>query len=167
MSYSSQVGRTLDDEHRTNLALLEKVEHALTRIAYSDPAFTGLMSQFARAMEHDIERHFQFEEESLFPLMREAGDGEMADLMVEEHGVIREIACELLPLARTAAAGEMDERQRVLLKQHALEMVERQVAHIQKETMALLPMLDDLLDQETDRELAFAYACDPALRPSR
>ena len=40
----------------------------------------------------------------------------------------------------------------------ALEIVERQVAHIQKETMALLPMLDDLLDEETDRELAFAYA---------
>jgi hypothetical protein len=37
-------------------------------------------------------------------------------------------------------------------------MVERQVAHIQKETMALLPLLDDLLDDELDRELAFAYA---------
>jgi len=37
-------------------------------------------------------------------------------------------------------------------------MVERQVSHIQKETMALLPMLDDLLDDETDRELSFAYA---------
>jgi hypothetical protein len=36
-------------------------------------------------------------------------------------------------------------------------MVERQVAHIQKETMALLPMLDGLLDEETDRALSFAY----------
>lgn len=160
MSYSSQVGRTLDEEHRNNLALLEKVEHALARGNHGDAAFAGLMSQFARAMEHDIERHFQFEEESLFPLMRDAGDGEMADLMVEEHGVIREIASELLPLAHAAAAGEMTEPQRAMLKQHALEMVERQVAHIQKETMALLPMLDDLLDEETDRELAFAYACD-------
>jgi hypothetical protein len=35
-----------------------------------------------------------------------------------------------------------------------------QVAHIQKETMALLPMLDDLLDDDSDRELAFAYAAD-------
>jgi hypothetical protein len=37
-------------------------------------------------------------------------------------------------------------------------MVERQVAHIQKETMALLPMLDDLLDDDTDRELSMSYA---------
>ena len=42
----------------------------------------------------------------------------------------------------------------------ASELVERQVAHIQKETMALLPMLDDLLDDETDRQLAFTYSVD-------
>ena len=39
-----------------------------------------------------------------------------------------------------------------------LELVERLVSHIQKETMALLPLLDDLLDEDTDRELAMAYA---------
>ena len=44
------------------------------------------------------------------------------------------------------------------MKRGTLELVERQVSHIQKETMALLPLLDDLLDEETDRELAFAYA---------
>lgn len=32
------------------------------------------------------------------------------------------------------------------------------VAHIQKETMGLLPMIEDLLDDDTDRELALAYA---------
>ena len=37
-----------------------------------------------------------------------------------------------------------------------IELFERQVAHIQKESMALLPMLDDLLDDETDRALSFA-----------
>jgi hypothetical protein len=44
------------------------------------------------------------------------------------------------------------------LKRGAIELVERQVSHIQKETMALLPMLDDLLDEESDRGLTFAYA---------
>ncbi len=39
-----------------------------------------------------------------------------------------------------------------------MEIVERQVSHIQKETMALLPLLDDLLDDDTDRELSMAYA---------
>ena len=44
------------------------------------------------------------------------------------------------------------------LKRGVLELVERLVSHIQKEEMALLPLLDDLLDDETDRQLAFAYA---------
>ena len=66
------------------------------------------------------------------------------------------MAAELLPLARAAAAGTLDDAGWDALKRGALEMVERQVAHIQKETMALLPMLDDLLDDDDDRELAFA-----------
>lgn len=160
MNSSRQVSRALDEEHRSNLALLDKVEQALVRSPRYDAALAGLMGQFAQALEHDIERHFKFEEASLFPLMGEAGDGEMAQLLEEEHDTIREVAAELLPLARTAAAGPLDKAQWGTLKRCALEMVERQVSHIQKETMALLPLLDDLLDDETDRELAFAYASD-------
>ena len=44
-------------------------------------------------------------------------------------------------------------------------MVERQVSHIQKETMALLPMLDHLIDDETDRDarvrLCFGLTANP------
>ncbi|MEP6969789.1 MAG: hypothetical protein ABJA49_05055, partial [Betaproteobacteria bacterium] len=65
MSFSRQVGRALDEEHRSNLVLLDKVEHALGRANHDDAAFAGLMAQFARAMEHDIERHFRFEEDAL------------------------------------------------------------------------------------------------------
>jgi hypothetical protein len=61
-------------------------------------------------------------------------------------------------LARAAATGAMDAAGWDTLKQCVLELVERQVSHIQKEEMALLPMLDDLLDEETDRQLAFEYA---------
>jgi hypothetical protein len=82
----------------------------------------------------------------------------MAGLLVEEHDAIRAVCGELLPLAREAAAGTLSDAGWDALKRGALEMVERQVAHIQKETMALLPLLDDLLDEDTDRELAFAYA---------
>ncbi|MCB2040533.1 MAG: hemerythrin domain-containing protein [Rhodoferax sp.] len=160
MSFNRQVGRALDEEHRNYLELLGKLEHSLARAKTGDAELGPLMAQFARAMEHDIERHFRFEEESLFPLMRDAGDGEMADLLVDEHETLREVATELLPLARAAAAGPLDAAQWGKLRLHAQEMIERQVAHIQKETMALLPMLDDLLDEQSDRELAFAYACD-------
>lgn len=154
---NSQVSRMLDDEHRASIALLGQVEQLLSRTARYDPASAGLMGQLVRLLESDVDRHFRFEEEQLFPRMTEGGDGGMASLLQEEHEAIREVSAELLPLARQAAGGGIDESGWSALRPLGLELVERQVAHIQKETMALLPLLDDLLDEEADRELAFAY----------
>jgi hemerythrin-like domain-containing protein len=162
MSYQRQVSHALDQEHRTNLELLGRVEQAFGRLGRgngaSDQERAKLAGALGRHLEEDIGRHFDFEERELFPRMADAGDGDMTALLIEEHDAIRAVATEILPLARAAAAGTLDEAGWEALKRSALEMVERQVAHIQKETMALLPLLDDLLDEDTDRELAFAYA---------
>ena len=155
---SSQVSRMLDDEHRANIALLGQVEQLLSRNARYGPECAGPLGQLVRLLENDVDRHFTFEEEQLFPRMAEGGDGGMASLLQEEHDAIREVCAELLPLARQAAKGGIDDAGWSALRPLGMELVERQVAHIQKETMALLPLLDDLLDDEVDRELAFAYS---------
>jgi hemerythrin-like domain-containing protein len=160
MTFDRQVSRVLDDEHRANLELLGRVEQAFARLPRAgarDAGLAQLCGAFARHVEQDIGRHFDFEEAELFPRMADSGDGDMADLLREEHSSIRAVAGEVLPLARAAAAGTLDDAGWRTLSRAALEMVERQVAHIQKETMALLPLLEDLLDEELDRELAFAY----------
>ena len=46
-------------------------------------------------LEHDIGRHFDFEETQLFPPMVEAGDGDLATLLTEEHDSIRAVVEEL------------------------------------------------------------------------
>jgi len=148
----------LDQEHRASIDLLGQVEVALGRARQADAALAGLIRQLVRHVEHDIERHFTFEETALFPRLAAAGDGDMVALLTEEHEAMRAVALELLPLARAAAAGAIDDSDWRAFKRCALEMVERQVAHIQKETMALLPLLDDLLDEDDDRDLAMAYA---------
>jgi hemerythrin-like domain-containing protein len=162
MTFQRQVSHALDEEHRSNLDFLGRVEQAFARAPRSgasrDPELQRLARTLERHLEDEVGRHFDFEERDLFPLMDQAGDGEMAGLLVEEHDAIRAVCGELLPLAREAAAGTLSDVGWDALKRGALEMVERQVAHIQKETMALLPLLDDLLDEDTDRELAFAYA---------
>jgi hemerythrin-like domain-containing protein len=162
MNFIRQVSRTLDTEHRSNLELLGRVETVLARAARPsaghDAEFARLAGEFARLIEQDIGRHFDFEEQQLFTRMSEAGEGDIAGLLTEEHDAIREVAGEILPLAKAAAAGTLDDAGFDALRRGALEMVERQVSHIQKETMALLPLLDDLLDDDIDRELAFAYA---------
>ena len=162
MSFESQVSRMLDDEHRTNLDLLGRVEQAFARLPRGATApgaeLAQLLDVFARHVEGDIGRHFEFEEDELFPRLADAGEGDIAALLTEEHEAIREVARELLPLTRAAATGTIDAPGLDALRRGVFEMVERQVAHIQKETMALLPMVDQLLDEETDRELAFAHA---------
>lgn len=160
MQSSGQVSQALDSEHRNNLDVLGRVEQALARSAgaAADGELARLLPAFVRLIEQDIGRHFDFEESELFPRMAQAGDGDIAELMREEHDAIREVAAEVLPLARRAAAGSLDRAGFDALRRGASELIERQVAHIQKETMALLPLLDDLLDEDLDRDLAFAYA---------
>ena len=162
MTFRHQVSNALDDEHRTHLDLLGRVEQALARAprpgASPDTELVRVIRALERHLETEVERHFDFEERELFPRMEDAGDGDLAALLVEEHGAIRAVCNELLPLLREAGGGTLSTTGWAMLRRTALEIVERQVAHIQKETMALLPLLDDLLDDETDRELAFAYA---------
>jgi hemerythrin-like domain-containing protein len=162
MSFMRQVSQVLDTEHRSSLDLLGQIEQAFARAprkgAARDPDVARLSGAFVRLIEQDIARHFDFEERELFTRMTGSGEGDIADLLAYEHEVMRAVAAEVLPLAQAAAAGTLDDGGFDEFRRGALEMVERQVSHIQKETMALLPMLDDLLDDETDRELAFAYA---------
>jgi len=162
MNFQRQVSHALDEEHRVNLDLLGKVEQAFARLPRSgaggDPELARIAAALARHLEQELERHFDFEEQQLFPLLAEAGEADIAGLLADEHAAIRDAARSTLPLARAAAEGVLDDAGWNALKVGALEIVERQVSHIQKETMALLPMLDDLLDEDTDRQLAFAYA---------
>jgi len=158
MHPSRQVCRSLDDEHRTLLDLLGRVEQVLGRGTRAE--LEALAGPLQHHLEHEVGRHFDFEEQQLFPLMADAGDGDMAALLTEEHDAIRAVVAELAPLARAATAEALAPPAAALLKQLLIELVERQVSHIQKETMALLPLLDDLLDEETDSRLAFEYAAD-------
>jgi len=162
MDFRRQVNRALDEEHRATLELLGHVEKAFGRAlppgAARDPSLARLAASLARHIERDIPRHFEFEERELFPRLEAAGEGDIVGLLTEEHVAIMEVTAELLPFARAAAAGTLEDSGWEALKRGALEMAERLTSHIHKETSALLPMLDDALDDDTDRELAFAYA---------
>jgi hemerythrin-like domain-containing protein len=162
MTFQRQVSQALDNEHRANLDLLGRVEQAFARTERArmarDPALARLAGELARQLEQEVGRHFEFEERELFPRLVDAGDGDLAELLAEEHVAIRAVVAELLPLARAGAAATLDDAGWDVLKRSSVELVERLVGHIQKETMALLPALENLLDEDVDRELAMAYA---------
>jgi hemerythrin-like domain-containing protein len=162
MDYPRQTARTLHAEHREHLALLGRVEAGLARLPRAAERQHAELQRLLAALAHELQvqtpRHFDFEEQQLFTRMTGSGDGPIAALLTEEHGAMRDVAAELAPLLAAARQGTLDDGGWAQLQQAALELVERQVSHIQKEEMALLPMLEELLDDDTDRQLAMDYA---------
>lgn len=146
MTFDRAISRQLHEEHTATLALWGRVEQSLASGAHD----AALMREAAAALAGEIERHFEFEETQLFPRLAAAGEGDIAELLTEEHAAIRAAAARFMALAR-------DDPPRPELRPLAFELAERLVSHVQKEEMALLPALDDLLDADADRELQLAY----------
>jgi hemerythrin-like domain-containing protein len=161
VEFATQTSRALDADHAANLDLLARIEQSFVRRPppgeARDPALPRLVATLGAHLSNEIARHFAFEEQELFPRLADAGDGDLGELLNEEHAAIRTVAAEVLPLTRIAEEGTLDDDGWIVLKRGALELTERLRSHIDKETMALLPALDNLLDDETDRGIAFAY----------
>lgn len=164
MDFQRQTNRRLYEEHVATLQLLARVERVVTGRAGAyppaadDPDWPAFARAMLGAMEVEVARHFEFEERDLFPRLEEAGDGDLAALLNEEHVTIRAVAQPLADLLRQALAGGLAPQQWQTLKTLALEFSERLGSHAQKEDGALLPVLENLLDEDTDRELFGAYA---------
>ena len=164
MDFLRQTNKRLYEEHAATLQLLARVERVFTGRAGAYPPAAGDTGwpAFARtllsAIEVEVARHFEFEERDLFPRLEEAGDGDLAALLNEEHVTIRAVAQPLAGLLRQALADGLAPQQWQTLKTLALEFSERLGSHAQKEDGALLPVLENLLDEDTDRELFGAYA---------
>ena len=162
MEFRRQTNRRLHEEHVAVIDLLARVQKALVRAGGgeppADPGFQDLLRTLARALEFEVGAHFDFEERELFPRMLDAGEGDMVALFEEEHVVIRDVAGSVRALAGKALAGTLDAGQWQALRTHGLELCERLASHAEKEEGALLPLLEDLLDEESDREAFAAYA---------
>ena len=157
MPFIRQIPNALDDEHRASLALLNQLDRAVMR--GTEAEWAAQARPLLGLIDQEVVHHFGFEEDELFPRLADAGDGDIAALLAQEHADIREIGDELRPLAQALVEhGTLAPEQRAAFKRGVLELIERMLSHIQKETMALLPLLDDLLDEDTDRELSMAYA---------
>ncbi len=164
MEFRRHVCRTLHEDHVATLALLERLETLLGRHAPGQPAdaakpeISRLLKELIRGLDAEIRPHFAFEEESLFPLLAEAGDREMGDYLAEEHALILPSAERVVALARKALAAGFSAEDWAAFHASAALLSEHLASHAQKEEGGLLPALDDLLDEETDGRLAVDFA---------
>jgi iron-sulfur cluster repair protein YtfE (RIC family) len=164
MELRNQITRRLHDEHEAAFSLIARVQRAFAGAAadtlpeLAAPSWSTLLRDLHAALEFEIAGHFDIEERALFPLLVEAGEGDLVGILDEEHKVIRAIASPVIALllkSRSASLIAADWRS---LRALGLELCERLEAHARKEEAAMLPALETLLDPEQDRELIAAYA---------
>ena len=117
MEFNRHISRRLHEEHAATLALWGRVEQTL--LAGKPDA--ALLKQAAAALGDEVSRHFDFEERDLFPRLEEAGDGDLAALLIEEHATIRAVAQPLAVLLRQALAGSVQPAEWQTMKVLALE----------------------------------------------
>ena len=95
------VNRRLHEEHVAVIALCAKLEASLAS-GKQDPE---LIKAALAAIEGEVEHHFAFEEAELFPRMKEAGEGDLVELLLEEHVAVRDAARRFTAAARQAPYG--------------------------------------------------------------
>jgi hemerythrin-like domain-containing protein len=163
MKFRNRVCQTLHDEHFASIALMERLEQALARHRNSPPDATDqivaqLMADLAIAIEGELARHFQFEEDELFSYLGAAGDEAIGAHLSDEHAVIRPLGSALVKLIGAIRAQGFDAARWEEFRRLGQELSERLVAHAQKEEVALLPLLDEMMDPEREAQLYEKYA---------
>ncbi len=163
MSFSNRISQTLHEEHQATVALVERLENLLTRQRHSGPPDVNdygtaqLLADLSARVEAEVLRHFAFEEEKVFSFLEAAGDAAIGEHLTSEHQAMRPLGIWLAALARTAASQGFDAAGWNEFRRLGLDLCERLPAHVQKEEMALLPLLEEAMDAETEARLYQEY----------
>lgn len=162
MDFVRRTAQLLHDDHRATLVMIEGLESLIARAKRNlpdtgDATTRATLEQAATAIEQEVRGHFAFEENELFTRLADMGDADIGAHLRDEHHAILPVGEQVSALARAALNDGFTEQSWAEFKAQAGELIERMLAHIQKEEMALLPMLDELLDPETDLELSSNY----------
>jgi hemerythrin-like domain-containing protein len=162
MTFANPISETLHEEHRATVALMERLEQFLRRHRDAPPETDNgvtrqLLSDLIAAVEGEIRRHFEFEEEHLFPHLDAIGEAAIGAHLTDEHRAIQPIGAALARLARTAMGGGFADTSWREFRRLGQEFTERLSAHAQKEDMALLPLLEETMDGDVAARLVQQY----------
>ncbi len=162
MEFTRQIVRMLHEDHMAKLRFLDRIRGLVASHDADNPPppddheFGAVAALIAVEFAHAPDAHFALEEEKLFPLLADEGEAEIGALLTEEHREIEQTAGELLQatgLAKNAAPQSWATFRRL-----ANALAGQLSDHIDKEEAALLPLLDETLSEDIDRELTLVYA---------
>jgi DUF438 domain-containing protein len=162
MDFNNRVCQKLHEEHVAALAMMNRLSgllasHREAPPAAGDSAVSRLLTDLTADLEAELWRHFDFEEEHLFPYLADAGNAAIGAHLTSEHESIRPVGAEVIKMARAANPAGFDAANWQEFRKLAQELVELLVPHAQKEEMALVPMLEHAMDPETEAWLYEKY----------
>jgi hemerythrin-like domain-containing protein len=162
MNFQNRVCQKLHEEHAAVIALLERLAQTIAKNGDSvpdakDPFVAKLMSDLAAELPGEVESHFAFEEAELFSYLGEAGNQGIGAHLTYEHGIIRPIGAALVKLIGDVRALGFDVARWAEFRRLGRDLYDTLVPHARKEDMALLPMLDDMMDSEKEMQLYQKY----------
>ena len=163
MSYTNRISQTLLDEHAATVALMERLEQLVARARRGGPPdkadsnVARLLSDLAVGLEAEVERHFGFEEDHIFTYLEAIGDAGIGEHLTSEHDAIRPIGSRVATFARAAATNGFAPAEWEEFRGLAQELSDRLLTHVQKEEMALLPVIEENMDPETEARLYQEY----------
>jgi len=163
MSFTRRTPQLLHEDHQQTIHVIEALDELLAKARKSapdvnDPAVNRALKNAVGAIAEEVSEHFTFEENHLFTLLEEMGDVGIGEHLRSEHAAMLPLGQEIDTRAKAALENGFSEDEWTAFRNIAGELIERMFAHIQKEEMALLPILEDVLDPETDMELSETYS---------
>ncbi|KUJ85445.1 hypothetical protein AVO45_00120 [Ruegeria marisrubri] len=163
MTFSRRTAQLLHEDHQQTIAVIEALDQLIAKHRKkapdtSDAWVRTTLTQAIGALEEEVNLHFAFEETELFTRLEDMGDVGIGEHLREEHRALTPLGTKVAEMSRDTLENGFTDESWTEFRNVAGELIERMYAHIQKEEMALVPALEDLLDPETDMELSAAYA---------
>ena len=163
MELTRATARAMHDDHMAALALLGRIEQFLAQHASDAPPDNAnsetrmLLGDVKAAVNTEITSHFAFEEEALFPITAEAGAVDMNRILKQEHEVLLPLGLRLAEMAGAAGQEGFAAESWAEFRRMSGEFIDGLRGHIDKEEMGLVPLLEDILDEDQDAELIQSY----------
>jgi hemerythrin-like domain-containing protein len=165
MNELTELGQVLHEEHFRILVSICGLENRVNGPAAPlDPRRAEDKQQLQDLMcaLDDVLGHHAFEESVIFPLIRSGGEGELAGILVREHGAIEPMAAQLRAITAGILENGVDEESWEDFREAARELIDEVMRHLQKEELNIVQRMDLFLDHETDHRLAIEHAAERA-----
>lgn len=162
MTELSELGQVLHEEHFHIVMLFCDLENRVTGPGAGDPLDPSdaedrqQLKQLIAGLDRVV-GHNAFEENRLFPLLRQGATAEVTGLLAEEHHLIGPLALHLKALAVDLLESGADDERWQIFREVAARFTSAILFHLQKEEMAIVQALGTLLDHEHDHTLALQY----------